>query len=127
MRTAEDRGRVKPTIMRRRPAGAVKLLGLLLLGGMLLSVAPVDTGMDIGPQVWAQTADPSESWPSGKVTALGKKSIQINGKDYPLDSHVIVKYDTGGAASLPAIAHGDTVRFHLKQGRIDMLVIVQPG
>lgn len=63
---------------------------------------------------------------SGQVTAVHGGHIVIDGKEYALDADVTVIDDDGRPRTLKDFEVGSPVRFHLKRGRIDVLVLILP-
>ncbi len=123
---------------RRRPAGlsgiiafsggylraalVLLMIGLVLLGGV--PFGSVEAG-------WAQGAGPSSSagsatFQSGQITANLATGLQMDHKHYPLDSIVTITDDEGRARELKDLVPGSRVQFHLKQGRIDKIVLILP-
>ena len=126
MGTAENRGRQRSPTSQSQTVFALTVLRLLLLGSILVLSVPVGIATD----GWAQVTSPGSTGELrlGKVTAIGKKTIQIENKDYPLDPSVTIKDGVGAPQTLKDIRVGDPVRFHLKRGRIDQLILIMsPG
>ncbi len=63
---------------------------------------------------------------SGVVTGKTASGIQINNKTYLLAPKVTVKDDEGQVMSLKAVVPGTEVKFHLKSGKIDQLIVILP-
>lgn len=99
-------------------------LALLLVGGVTIGGGP--TGQLI--EGWAQTAGPSSmaNFLSGQVTANEGNDIQINNKNYPLQKGVTITDDEGKPRDLKDLVPGAEVKFHLKNGQIDQIVLVLP-
>ena len=123
MGTAENRGCQRPQTLQSRTARVLRVVCLVLLAGVLLGGVPLAMVAD----GWAQAAaaGATEELRQGKVTALGEQSIQINGKDYPVDPNITVKHASGDAMTLGQVGRGDLVKFHLKKGRLVILIVVQ--
>ena len=64
---------------------------------------------------------------SGVVTGKTESGIQIDGRTYTLHSKVTVKDEEGEEMSLEDLVPGIEVRFHLKRGKIDQIIMIQPG
>ena len=105
-----------------RAALALLMIGLVLMGGV--PFGSVEAG-------WAQGAGPSSSagsatFQSGQITANLATGLQMDHKHYPLDSIVTITDDEGRARELKDLVPGSRVQFHLKQGRIDKIVLILP-
>ena len=103
------------------PMGSLMTLfvGLLLLGSLQLSVVP-------GVSAQKPTPGSITSLPSGQVTAQRVDEIQISNRNYPLDPNVVVIDDAGSPSNLKDLKPGDLVRFHLRQGRVDRIILIIP-
>ena len=102
-----------------RVAVALLIIGGVPIGGITLN--GVDEGL-------AQTSGSASlaDFKSGQVTDRQGNKLQIDKKDYVLQSNVSVKDDEGKQRELTEVVPGVMVQFHLKQGRIDQLVLVLP-
>ncbi|MGH7236190.1 MAG: hypothetical protein ACREIO_07385 [Nitrospiraceae bacterium] len=102
-----------------RVAVALVIMGGVPIGGLTLE--GVDEGL-------AQTSGSGSlaEFKSGQVTDKKGNRIEIDKKDYVLKSDVTVRDDEGKKRELSEVAPGSMVQFHLKQGRIDQLVLVLP-
>jgi hypothetical protein len=99
-------------------------VALLIIGG-----APIGGITLIG--VDESLAQPSGSgsladFKSGQVTDKKGNRLEIDKKDYVLRPDVTVRDEEGRPRDLSEVAPGAMVQFHLKQGRIDQLVLVLP-
>ncbi|MGH7166672.1 MAG: hypothetical protein ACREIS_14230 [Nitrospiraceae bacterium] len=94
-------------------------VGLLLLACLQIGVVPAAS---------AQKAPSGSitSLPSGQVTALRIDEIQISDRNYPLDPNVVVSDDAGSPRTLKDLKPGDWVRFHLRQERVDRIIVINP-
>lgn len=91
---------------------------ILLMAGVVLVVS--------GGGRAQSTTETSVPYQSGQVTGKHGESIQINQRDYALDTAVEVKDDEGRLRELKDVKEGAEIRFHLKNERIDKLVLVLP-
>lgn len=57
-------------------------------------------------------------------TGMGPTSIQIDHVEYQVHPKIVVKVASGEAWSLKALPSGATVRFHVQEGQIDVLIYV---
>ena len=100
------------------------LLALMLAVGMIFSV--VVAGADeidpksILPQI------PKTDMKSGQITAKSEQSVEIDGRDYAFQKNVVFADDEGEWREWVEFKKRDEVRFHLKQGQIDYLILVPP-
>ena len=102
-----------------RIAVALLIMGGVPIGGLTL------VGVD---ESLAQTSGSASlaDFKSGQVTDKTKNRIEIDKKDYVLQANVTVRDDEGRPRDLSEVTPGSFVQFHLKQGRIDQLVLVLP-
>ncbi len=102
-----------------RMAVALLIIGGVPIGG--LTLVTVDEGL-------AQTSGSASlaDFKSGQVTDKTKNRLEIDKKDYVLQANVTVRDDEGRPRDLSEVVPGTMVQFHLKQGRIDQLVLVLP-
>ncbi len=102
-----------------RVAVALLVIGGVPIGGVTLS--GVDEGL-------AQTSGSGSlaDFKSGQVTGKHGNRLEIDKKDYVLQANVTVRDDEGKPKDLNDVTPGAMVQFHLKQGRIDQLVLLLP-
>jgi hypothetical protein len=102
-----------------RVAVALLIIGGVPIGG--LTLVGVDEGL-------AQTSGSASlaDFKSGQVTDKKGNRLEIDKKDYVLRPDVTVRDDEGKPKDLSEVVPGAMVQFHLKQGRIDQLVLVLP-
>lgn len=62
----------------------------------------------------------------GQVTAVQGKTVQINGKNYELKANVVIQDEEGKPMEPGEIVPGAEVKFHLKEGQIDQMVLILP-
>lgn len=67
--------------------------------------------------------DSVKSLPSGQITAKRESEIQIDQKTYPLQPNVLVQDEEGRPLDFNALQVGTRVSFHVKNGRIDQIVV----
>ncbi|MEK7269063.1 MAG: hypothetical protein AAB093_06655, partial [Nitrospirota bacterium] len=99
-------------------------LTLLIIGGVPLAGVTI-SGVDEG---LAQTSEPAPlaGFQSGLVTGKQGTTLAIDNKNYQLTPGVSVKDEEGNQKELSDVVPGVEVMFHLKQGRIDQLVLILP-
>jgi hypothetical protein len=126
METAENSGQQSPSTRRRRMTLVLRVVRLLLLGSVLLGNLPLGLVTD----GWAQASSPGSTgeFLRGKVTAIGTTTIRIDTTDYLLDPAVSIKDGVGHPRMLKDITLGAPVRFHFKDKRIDVIILINsPG
>lgn len=98
---------------------ALVILGGVPIGGLTLNGG--DEGL-------AQTSGSASlaDFKSGQVTDKKGSHLEIDKKDYVLQAKVTVTDDEGKPRDLSEVVPGAMVQFHLKQGRIDQLVLLLP-
>lgn len=101
----------------RRHIHRLLLCSALVVGALL-------TGQPSGG--WAQMAASHLGTPlqEGIMTGIGTNSIQIDRVDYPIHPKIVVKVAPGAPWSLDALPVRATVRFHVTEGQIDLLIYV---
>ena len=68
-----------------------------------------------------------EGFVMGEVTDRRDNVIRIDSREYPFFADVIVKDQNLTPRALKDIVTGTQVMFHLKQGRIDQIIILLPS
>ncbi len=106
---------------------ALALLATLLAGGITLGTA----GMGWTEQIETPPPPPFSAsllatFKNGKITGVHGTTVQIDNTDYELRPDVQIQNPGGGQMEAHDIRKGALARFHLKQGRIDMLVVFLP-
>ena len=99
-------------------------VALLIIGGVPIggiTLVGVDEGL-------AQTSGSGSlaDFKSGQVTDKHGNRLEIDKKDYVLQANVTVRDDEGKPRDLGEVTPGAMVQFHLKQVRIDQLVLILP-
>ena len=114
-------GPARMPLRRRRDGGNALILflcGALFLAS--LTAQSVDSSPRGGPGAEA-------AYQSGVVTSLLGSRIEINNIPYRLHKQVIVTDDDEGAVrSLKDLGPGARVRFHLKRGQVDRIILQLP-
>ncbi len=112
-----------------RDWSSIALRGMLaLLVGLGAAIASVPIGgLHEG---LAQTSGiPSlavASFTPGQVTAVQGKTVGIDGKSYELKPNVVIQDEEGNPMEPAEIVPGAAVKFHLKEGQIDQMVLILP-
>lgn len=104
----------------RRTKGA----GLMAFSAMLLLVItqfPVETDWHFYSDL-ARAADTNILY--GQITGKRQNEIQIDQKMYPLDPNVVIQDDEGRARELESLPVGTRISYHVKNERIDRIVLV---
>lgn len=86
----------------------------------------VQLGFDIAGAA-PREANEIEGFVMGHVTGKRENLLQIDNKEYPFFADVIVKDQNLTPMALKDIVPGTQVMFHLKQGRIDQIIILLPS
>ena len=81
---------------------------------------------------------PSPGWPQsqfpfstggferGMVTEVHQTSIAIDNKTYGLKPEIVIVNDQGQSIEIESVAPNSEVKFHVKEGRIDKMVVSLP-
>ncbi len=101
----------------RRTALVLFVTGILSFAG--LSIGTVQSVQAGGPTATAEFL-------SGSVTGKSGSGIQINNKNYGLHKKVTVEDNEGYPRSLKELEVDSQVKFHLKKGKIDKIILVLP-
>lgn len=106
---------------------ALVVLATLLAGGITLGAS--GTGWTEQIETPPPTPFPAAllaTFKSGKITGVHGTTVQINNTDYELRPDVQIQRPDGVQMEAHDIRKGALARFHLKQGRIDMLEVYLP-
>ena len=93
-----------------------------LLVGVLLAAGPA-FATESGH---AHRAQASAAYKSGVVTAVSTSGIQINHQNYVMARNATVTDDEGQALDLADFGPGVEVKFRVKRGKIDALIVILP-
>ncbi|MDR4471154.1 MAG: hypothetical protein R3B11_00415 [Nitrospira sp.] len=101
---------------------------------MFLGVLSILTLVPIGAHsVYAETEQGSEAMPlstigfqSGVIDEVLGSTIRIDGRTYVLKAAAVVVTHEGEALELERIIPTSLVKFHLKEGHIDKMVVTLP-
>jgi hypothetical protein len=104
-----------------------------------LRLAPLAVLLAVGVVLGAADATPAQgtnqrggpfpamsTFQAGMITGVHGTTVQINGKDYDLQPNVQIKKPDGMVMEAQNIRKGALAQFHLKQGKIDQLVVLLP-
>jgi hypothetical protein len=96
---------------------AVSVIVLLLIMGQF----PTATDWNLSTGV-ASAADANVLY--GQITGKRQNEIQIDQKTYPLDPNIVVQDDEGKPREIESLPVGTRISYHLKNERIDRIVLV---
>ena len=102
------------------------LLATLLAGGLTLGGAGTGWTEQIETPPTPFTAALLATFKSGKITGVHGTTVQIDNTDYQLLPDAQIQKPEGHRMEVHDIRKGALARFHLKQGRIDMLEVYLP-
>jgi len=110
----------------RKRAGSLlrAAVALLILGGVPVGGLTLNGGDESLAQMSGSGS--LADFKSGQVTDRKGHQIEIDKKDYALQANVTVRDDEGRPRDLKEVTPGTFVQFHLKQGRIDQIVLELP-
>jgi hypothetical protein len=100
------------------------LAGGIALGGAATSRAEGGEGGTPPPPPFSAAL--VATFQGGKITAVHGKTVQIDGRDYELQPDVKIQNPEGATMEAHDIRRNALAKFHVKQGRIDMLVVFLP-
>jgi hypothetical protein len=103
----------------RQALAGVALLACLLSGGVAFSAGNDETN---SPSFQM----PKTGMQSGNITAKHEKSVEISGRGYAFHPKVEFWTDEGQQLEWKDFNRGDEVQFHLKQGKVDYLILNSP-
>lgn len=96
--------------------GAVGVVALVLSSMPSLTLAQTDTTMPFS----------TAGFQAGVIDEVQGSTIRIDGRSYVLKSIVVVVNHEGESLELERIVPTSLVKFHLKEGHIDKMVITLP-
>ncbi len=96
-----------------------------------MTALPVGVLLAAGPAFAAESghahrARAGAAYKSGVVTAKTTSGIQINHRNYVMARTVTVTDDDGQTLTLADVGPGVEVKFHVKRGKIDELIVILP-
>jgi len=103
----------------RQALAIVALLAFLLSGGPAVGTSNADETLS-PPQI------PKTGMKSGRLGVVHEKGAVISGQEYSFHPKVAFADDEGNPLEWKEFKKGDLVHYHLKQERIDFLVLVLP-
>lgn len=98
----------------------IALLAFLLSGWPAVGVAEPDT------EVYEPFKVPKTGMKDGRLTGRHENSAEISGRDYAFHPKIEFGDDEGKRLPWRDFKKGDMVQFHLKQEKIDYLILVPP-
>jgi len=119
MTESSTRSAAHTTIKQKGFVGAV-LLAFSLSGGLAFGAD------DPGGATSQSVQIPATGMKSGRLTAKEEGSAAINGQSYAFHSKIVFADDEREPIQWSNFKKGDEVQFHLKQERIDFLILVRP-
>jgi hypothetical protein len=104
------------------------LLAVLLAGGITLGGAGTSWSESEGgpPPPQPFSVPVLATFQSGRITDVHGTTVQIDQRDYELRPDVQIQNPQGMPMEAHDIRKRALAKFHLKQGRIDMLVVILP-
>jgi hypothetical protein len=104
-----------------------RCMAMLRFAHVLLMVGTLSLGNGVSSGV-AQTSDfdASSTFLSGLVTGIRGNTLEIDNKSYELMPGVVIKNEQGNLMEPHDIVENVEVKFHLKQERIDKIVLILP-
>lgn len=77
---------------------------------------------------WAKSEQPlAPTYLLGVVTEISEKTIKVSGNTYKLDPEITISLDTGAKRRLNYLKPGNRIKYQLKHGRIEQVIIIQPN
>ncbi len=101
-------------------------LGLVGIGILALLVSSVLAVSAVAQEEVPLVDIPKTGMKSGRLTAKGDSSAEISGQAYSFHSKIVFADDEGRQREWKDFKKGDHVQYHLKQERIDFLVLELP-
>jgi hypothetical protein len=103
-------------------ANSVSAIAVMVVLGTLMATSIFDTAVAAQKEV-----SQIEDFVMGEVTGKRENVIRIDSKEYSFFADVIVKDQNLEPRALKDVVPGTQVMFHLKQGRIDQIIILLPS
>jgi hypothetical protein len=110
------------TYQRNVLANSVSAIAVMVVMGALMVSSHVDIVVAAQKEV-----SQIEGFVMGEVTDKRDNVIRIDSREYPFLADVIVKDQNLTPRTLKDVVTGTQVMFHLKQGRIDQIIILLPS
>jgi hypothetical protein len=107
------------TVVQRGFFGAA-LAMFLLSGGLAFSATDTEAPPPPPLQI------PQTSMKDGRLTATNENSAEISGRGYAFHPKIEFGDDEGERRQWKEFKKGDQVQFHLKQEKVDYLILVLP-
>ncbi len=96
---------------------------LLVVFTLLFMVIPAFPGQSTHQQTGNRS---SQGFMSGMVTEKSDRGISINGQRFKLDPEVTISDDEGHPVGWDEFGAGTRVKFRVKRGRVDRLIVFLP-
>ncbi len=96
---------------------------LLVVCTLLFMVLPAYPGQSTHQQTGNR---PSQVLLSGMVTGKSDRGIRINGQRFKLDPEVTISDDEGHPVGWDEFGAGTRVKFRVKRGKVDRLIVLLP-
>jgi hypothetical protein len=96
--------------------------------GWLCTVALFMTAVNLPSPGWSQAQLPFSTggFERGMVTEIHQATIEIDNKTYGLKPEVVIVNDQGQPIEIGSVVTNAEVKFHVKEGRIDKMVVSLP-
>jgi hypothetical protein len=99
--------------------GTLALVALVLSGALALGAQQEEGAV-------AQVELPTSGLKSGQLTAKQEKAAAIDGREYPFHPTIVFADDEGNPRDWQSFKRGDVVQYRLKQGQLEVLILVLP-
>ncbi|WP_447600974.1 hypothetical protein [Nitrospira sp. Nam80] len=98
------------------------------LVGWLWTMALFMTAVSLPSFGWPQSQLPFSTggFERGMVTEIHQTTIEIDNKTYGLKPEVVIVDDQGQPIEIGSVVTNAEVKFHVKEGRIDKMVVSLP-
>ncbi len=100
---------------------AITIVALSILAVVLPSVTPL-----VSAQTEITMPFSTAGFQSGVIDAVQGSTVRIDGRSYVLKSAVVVVNHEGESLEIERIIPTSLVKFHLKEGHIDKMVVTLP-
>ena len=96
--------------------------------GRLSTMALLMTAVGLPSSGWPQSVFPFSTggFERGIVTQVHQTSIEIDNKTYGLKPEIVIVNDQGQPIEIEGVMPNSDVKFHVKEGRIDKMVVSLP-
>jgi hypothetical protein len=96
------------------------------VAALLLAIVLVSFKTDVSAEEQGLLSLITVGLQNGMVTAVQERSVEIDSRNYPVKETALIVNDQGTPIEFSSVAVNSEVKFHLKEGQIDKMVVSLP-